>query len=182
MDASIQKLLRKYYVDGVFHTHVSLISPKGRYHFDRQGLEEFWEEYCKLVHESDSYMLGVAEKPEHYLPVLVDVDLKMKDEGDREDSSRLYTEAQVREVIQIYQSILRQIVENCSDEKLTCVLLEKEPYIVTKGDVTYIKNGFHLHFPYCFLNKVEQEIHLIPRVKHEMNESKTFASLGLLEE
>ena len=46
-----------------------------------------------------------------------------------------------------------------------CILLEKDPYIDDKNDTLYLKNGFHLHFPYIFLSKVDQEIHLLPRIR-----------------
>jgi len=173
----MQKLLRKYYVDGIFHTHVSLIQPKGRYQFNRPGLEEFWGLYNQLIHGNKDAVIGIAEKPQHYLPVIVDVDIKIKDEGE-EIGEKLYTEQQVKDVIQVYQSVLRKIVEDCTDFKLTCVLLEKDLYTITKNEVTYLKHGFHLHFPYCFLNKVDQEVHLIPRVQEMLNEMKSFENLG----
>ena len=35
-------------------------------------------------------------------------------------------------MIQVYQCVLRNIVENCTDEDLICVLLEKDLYRVPK--------------------------------------------------
>lgn len=180
MDSSLKQILRKYYVEGVFHTHVSLIQPKGRYQFNRQGLEEFWIKYSDVITSKSDAKLGIAEKPQHYLPVLVDVDIKVRDEDDDlEIGEKLYTEQQVKDVIQVYQSTLRKIVEDCTDIKLTCVLLEKDMYTVSKNNVTYIKHGFHLHFPYLFLNKIDQQVHLIPRVKDILSEMKTFENLGI---
>ena len=43
MDLSIQKILRKNKVKGVFHTHVSMGETRGKYQFNRQDLEEFWK-------------------------------------------------------------------------------------------------------------------------------------------
>jgi len=179
MESSLQQILRKYYVDGVFHTHVSLIQPKGRYQFNRQGLEEFWDRYSDIITTDSNSILGIAEKPQHYSPILVDVDIKVKDEDDMEIGEKLYSEQQVKDVIQVYQSTLRKIVEDCTDEKLTCVLLEKDMYSINKNDITYIKHGFHLHFPYLFLSKVNQEVHLIPRVKDLLNEMKVFENLHI---
>lgn len=177
---SLKKTLRKYYVDGYHNTHVSLVQPKGKYSFDRQGIEKFWNKYIKLVDTEDKNdlpILGMAEKPEHYLPVLVDVDLKVKDD-DTFTSEKLYTEEQIEEVVQVYQSVLRKIVESCSEKQLYCVLLEKDMYTVTTNNTTYIKHGFHLHFPYCFLNEIDQTIHLLPRVKEELKKLETFKNLG----
>ena len=179
MNPTVEQLLRKNYVDGVFHTHVSLVQPKGKFQFNRQGLEEFWTVYCKLLQEKDDPIIGVAEKPQSYLPVIVDVDLMIKEEDGLEFDDHIYNENHTKQVIQTYQSVLRNIVENCSDEKLICVLLEKPIYRITKNEITYAKNGFHLHFPYLFLSKVDQEVHLIPRVQDSLKELEVFSDLGI---
>lgn len=81
-------------------------------------------------------------------------------------------------MIEVYQSVLRNIVEGCTDDHLLCVLLEKPMYYITAGETTYAKNGFHLHFPNLFLSKVDQEVHLIPRVQDAVQEMEIFADLG----
>ena len=176
--SSISEILECNRVDGMIHTHVSLISPKGKFQFDRNALEEFWKIYLEIVHKSPETSLGIAEKPQHYLPVLVDVDLKMNVDDDDNIPERLYEDPHIISVIEIYQSVLRNIVEDCSDENLICLVLEKPLYVQIKGDNTYVKNGFHLHFPFTFLNKVDQEIHLIPRVKQQIKEINTFRDIG----
>jgi len=178
MNPTVEQILRDHYVDGVFHTHVSMVQPRGKFQFNRQKLEDFWDVYCKRISEEDDPILGVAEKPQHYLPVLADVDLKIKDTGEIEFGDHLYTEEQLCQVIQVYQSVLRNIVEGCNDDQLLCVVLEKPMYYITTGETTYAKNGFHLHFPNLFLNKVDQEVHLIPRVKQSICDMETFAELG----
>ena len=47
-------------------------------------------------------MVGIAEKPQPYLPVLADVDLKIKDEGLIEFGDHLYTPEQVKQIIGVY--------------------------------------------------------------------------------
>lgn len=69
-------------VDGVFHTHVSLIRPKGKFQFGRDAMEKFWNAYCDMIEHCDDPVVGLAEKPREYLPVLVDVDLRIRDDGD----------------------------------------------------------------------------------------------------
>lgn len=175
---TIKKILKSSYVEGVFHTHVSLIKPKGKYQFNREILERFWDIYCKLIEEDSKTILGIAEKPQQYLPVIVDIDLRIKDEEDFIENS-LYTEQQLHTVIQTYQSTLRQIVDNCDDKDLTCVVLEKDMYQQNKNDTVFLKHGFHLHFPYIFLDKVDQEIQLIPRVQQILKDMKLFNNLGI---
>ena len=178
MDPTIQKILREHKVRGVFHTHVSMGQTKGKYQFNREALEEFWKVYMDAVHKNPSTCVGIAEKPQHYLPVLGDIDIKIKETDDTEFDDEIHTEKHVKEVIEVYQSVLRKIVEDCDDEKLTCVLLEKPLYRVSKHGSSYVKHGFHIHFPYCFLNKIDQEVHLIPRVQDMLRELKTFEDIG----
>jgi len=178
MNPSVEKILREHHVDGVFHTHVSMVQPRGKFQFNRQKLEDFWSAYCKKIVDEEDAIIGVAEKPQHYLPVLADVDLKVKDIGEIEFGKHLYTKEHVAQVIEVYQSVLRNIVEGCTDDHLLCVLLEKPMYYISAGETSYAKNGFHLHFPNLFLSKVDQEVHLIPRVQDTVQNLQIFADLG----
>jgi len=178
MDPQIQKILREHKVKGVFHTHVSMGRVKGKYQFNRQDLEEFWGAYMKAIYENPDTCVGVAEKPQHYLPVLGDIDIKVRETDDIEFGDEIHTVKHVSEVVEVYQSVLRKIVEDCTDRHLTCVLLEKPLYRVSKNGISYAKHGFHLHFPYCFLNKIDQEVHLIPRVQEMLRDLKTFEDIG----
>jgi P4 family phage/plasmid primase-like protien len=175
----LKKILKLNYNESVFHTHVSLITPKGKFQFNRQALEEFWDCYCTVIHSDDNPIIGVAEKSQTYLPVLVDVDLKIKDENDEEIKEGLYSNEQLQTVVQVYQSTLRQIVNECEDRDLTCVVLEKKMYQQTRNDVVYFKHGFHLHFPFLFLSKSDQEVQLIPRVQQAIKNLKLFENLGI---
>jgi hypothetical protein len=178
MIQSIEQILRDNYVDGVFHTHVSMLQPRGKFQFNREKLETFWDVYCDKIFHDENVLIGVAEKPQHYLPVLADIDLKVKDTGEKEFEEHLYTENHLKQIIDVYQSVLRNIVEGCTDENLLCVLLEKQMYYISAGETSYVKNGFHLHFPNLFLSKVDQEVHLIPRVKDAAQEMRIFADIG----
>lgn len=177
MDPRIKKLLKPHYVDSVFHTHVSLVKPKGRYNLGRSTLEDFWSTYCGIAEEEET-ILGLAEKPQQYLPVLVDVDLKLKDEGG-EIGDKLYTEEQLKTIVELYQNTLRKIVDGCTEQELTCVVLEKDMYQQTRNENVYFKNGFHLHFPYIFMDKIDQELQVIPRVQQALKELDLFSNLGL---
>ena len=178
MNQTVEEILRNHYVDGALHTHVSMVQPRGKFQFNRQGLEAFWDTYCQRLLTDKNHILGVAEKPQHYLPVLVDVDLKVKDNGNIEFGEHLYTPEQTKLVIEIYQSVLRTIVDQCTDDHLLCVLLEKPMYYITTGETIHAKNGFHLHFPNLFLSKIDQEVQLIPRVQEAMSDYKVFDNLG----
>ena len=176
---TVEQILRDNYVDGVFHTHVSMVQPRGKFQFNRQKLEMFWDVYCERIITDEEVILGVAEKPQHYLPVLADIDLKVKDIDESNFQDTLYSVEHVNKVVGIYQTILRNIVEGCTDDNLLCVLLEKPLYYITSNETAYVKHGFHLHFPNLFLNKIDQEVHVIPRVQQMVREMNIFADLGI---
>ena len=181
MNPSIEDLLREHYVDtSPFHSHVSMVQPKGKFQFSRKKLEQFWELYCNKIYTEKDPIIGVAEKPKQFLPVLVDLDLKILDDGEEDFGEHLYNEEQVLKVIQIYQSILKSIVEDCTDDDLKCILLEKPIYYLEAGENTYAKNGFHLHFYNLFLDKDKQETHLIPRAQEVLEKLKLFENLGIV--
>jgi P4 family phage/plasmid primase-like protien len=186
MDITVRKILKENYCTSEhFYTHTSMLPPKGKFQLNRTQIEKFWDAYCNCVEEEKDQkcadaLFGITEKPQTYLPVLVDVDLRVRDEflDTLENKDRLYTDEQLKIVVEVYQSVLRQILDNCTDQDLNCVVLEKKMYQENKHGLTYFKHGFHLHFP-IFLDKNEQEIHLIPRVRDALKDLNIFAYLGI---
>ena len=73
---SIESILLENYVDTDYHTHVSMHPKRGKFQFNRQVLEEFWDCYSSSVLDGNKY--GIAEKPQTYMPIIVDVDLTLK--------------------------------------------------------------------------------------------------------
>ena len=196
LSKELYALLKENYVYERFFTHVSLIQPKGRYSLSRSVLSTFWTLYCKLVNytnderksetntetnteenqekikenEYHQIALGIAEAPEQYSSVLVDVDLKFK-QTEYPTTQTLYNQEFVESLIRIYQDVLSEVVQDISERQFTCVLLEKPIYNVPEDPDLY-KNGFHLHFPYLFLNRVNQEVVIVPRVRHYISENR----------
>ena len=182
MNSSLSKFLKKMYVDGVYYTHVSMINPRGKYQLNRDSFEEFWKLYNESrAKEGDNFIMGLAEKPQNYIPVLCDIDIKKTDEDmDYLEivDNHIYTEKNVKDVVEIYQSVLRNIIEDCTDEHLLCVVLEKDMYTIVKNGLTIYKSGFHLQFPNCFLSKNEHENHLIPRIQDHLKKLNVFSNLN----
>jgi P4 family phage/plasmid primase-like protien len=188
MNSAISNFLKDHYVEGVFATHVSMTNPKGSYQFYRDSYDTFWNIYCKeLMEKGDKLICGLAEKPQTYLPVLVDVDIKKSQaemdsfniEINEKGEEHMYSEKNLKDVVQIYQSVLRNIVEDCTDNHLLCVVLEKPMYYIVKNGIKIYKSGIHYQFPNCFLSKVEQETHLLPRVKQALKEMNVFENLDI---
>jgi len=177
MDKRLQTILKKYKSEQLYQTHVSLFGPKGKYCINRQDIDKFLDIYSQVVADS-SNLAGVAEKPQPYIPVLVDVDIKRKLEEDETEASPIYTLTHVKRLIELYQEVLRKILEDLQPEHLYCILLQKKPYLDIKNGDSYTKHGFHLHFPYVFMNRLEQENHLISRIKDLVAKAKIFEDLG----
>ena len=183
MNPVIAEFLNPHKVDGL-HTHVSMISPMGKFQLNKTNQEKFWDIYCNNIfnatQENEIFMAGIAEKPQYYLPILVDIDIKKKEEDFKEDiPDKLYTDQHLITTIEVYQSVLRNIIEDCNDKHLTCIVLEKPLYKTNKNGQKYIKNGFHLHFPYTFISKADHEVQLLPRVKQRIEQLKLYTSLGI---
>lgn len=198
---SIRQLLQRYLEragDGgrraVTHTSIWGVT-KGKYHLREQVADDFYLGYCDLLRYAHVSLnevnmgMGLTELPHDILPVIVDIDLQeqvtdpyelelLQGNGSlKHRSRRLYTENQVKQVVEIYQRILRRYTINVTIHpvSLTCVVLEKPGYIVKKKDETHIfKNGFHLHFPAFWLTKSDMTFLLLPRVMYELDEKKVF--------
>jgi P4 family phage/plasmid primase-like protien len=175
---SVLDILENTKVHGDYHTHVSMVQPLGKYNISRNNMEIFWEKYCTdLFENEEKAVYGIAEKPQTYIPVLVDVDIKLPFSEDK-DVKQLYTNHQIDSIVRDYQETLKNIIQDCQPTHLICFVLEKSAYKIESGGKEYIKNGFHLHFPYTFLSKNDHEAHLLPRVKKLVDKSRVFHNLG----
>jgi P4 family phage/plasmid primase-like protien len=175
----IVNFLNNNFVKGAHSTHVSMMQPTGKFFFTKEIELKFWELYLEAVDkEKENLMLGIAEKSSTELPILVDVDLKVEEDDHDTYDLYLYTEEQVNFVINTYQNVLKDIIEDCTDNNLICLLLQKPKYRVIQGEVSYLKNGFHLHFPNLFVETHILKTQIIPRVQEILKINKTFENLG----
>lgn len=176
MDSIIAKYLSTKKTNSLIYTHISIIQPKGKYLIERDQFENFWKLYNDRMYNDNTTIVGIGENPQEFLPILVDIDLKilLDESDDFKEPPKLYTQEDLDMVIGVYQSIIRHIVEDCTDDNLLCIVLEKPAYTVTIHNKEYLKNGFHLHFPYTFLRNTDQKIHLIPRVQKEIKDLGLF--------
>lgn len=179
MANNLLDVIKEYKTTSEFYSHISMIAPKGKYSIGREGLDLFFKEYCKIIYENEDNDIGIGEAPYAYQPVIADIDIKLKYSEELENEEFLYTEEQLKKVISVYQEVLSSIIDKPTTEKLWCFVLEKEPYIVSKDSNIFIKNGFHLHFPYTFMSKLDIDKHVTPRVKKLISESKIFETLGV---
>lgn len=167
--SELTALLRNNRIFDSFFSHVSLIQPKGKFSlWSRDTLESFWALYQKAV--IDGTVVGIAEVPQQFIPVLVDVDLQFAPSCVKRDNGFFYSDEFVRAIAGAYQKVLREFIP-CTDEMLYCAWLSKPEYVKEIHGEPVIKNGFHLHFFNLFVDRVDLETRLIPHVFRELNES-----------
>lgn len=196
MDTPLWSFMKAFKVnDGAEkYTHTSQMYPQlGKFTVDHNHQEEFWRLYCDgLLTEGNQFMCGISESPNPYMPILVDIDLDwteeealniMKRRGVKVEYNKngvaifnesIYTQRHIDKLIEVYLDVFRYCFQEYEASRLFCFVLEKsKPY----NNGVKVKNGFHLHFPYCFVHQSEQENQIYPRVVKRLNELDLFADL-----
>ena len=211
MDPTISKFLsNKKSING-HHTHVTQINPIGSFKLEKSDMDEFWKIYNSLIYsysvketksrgkspakEKKFPVLSIAEKQYEYQPVIGDIDLKvdvaeyktMRDgliargvEMPNISKTQLYSKSDAEMMIKLMRDTIVEIGDSPKKFQLTCFLLEKpHPYI----DKNRICSGFHPHFPFLYMDKKEQSVHFLPRlrkkVENAIEEGKLFRNTGI---
>lgn len=166
----LNSLLRNNRIFDTFYSHVSLIQPKGKFSLaSRDVLEDFWSLYQEAVMERE--VIGIAEVPQSFIPVIVDIDLQFSLEHKTYETGFYYSQDLVLGIIEAYQKVLKEVVTIKDESLLYCAWLSKKPYFKESKGVTIAKNGFHLQFYNLFVNRVELESRIIPYVLKEIAEN-----------
>ena len=179
MDASLNRLLRKHKVKGATHTHVSMGKVKGCFYITNDSRDAFWKEYSSVIDDTPEGRPGIAETSQDYMPVLADIDIKLREGSAGITPEGIHTRTHVMEVMQAYQETLKSVLAKGDDSRFACLVLEKDPYTVSTNGYSYVKHGFHLHFPNCFLSKIDMQVHVFPRIKARLKALDTFADIGI---
>jgi P4 family phage/plasmid primase-like protien len=191
MHPELSKFLMKHYVQSIEEfTHSTQVAPIGKFNLSGSHLDSFYELYCRLLsEEGDNFIAGVAEKPKKYMPILVDVDIKLSYDEEEWDEKRasthIYYEHHITKLIHIYNTIIRYCLQSSKDplnqledRRLTCFVLEKTKPYIDKEKGT-IKSGFHLHYPFVYFSKTDQEVHIEPLVLEEIARSHLMDDIGI---
>lgn len=91
--------------------------------------------------------LPIAELPQEYGPIKVDIDLKIPEENYNE--GRLYSDDMILDIIGKYREAITKFL-NTTDNNMTCILFEKEKPVKKNGEY---KDGFHVIFPYLIVKE-----------------------------
>ena len=141
MEKLTWKILKENRSDALYLTHVSMFKHKGKFCIDRNKRDSFWDAYCTAIEENPQVKFGIAEKPQAYLPVLVDVDIRRKMDDDEDTPISIYNNEHVKKLIEVYQNVLKQILEEYTDEDLKEVILPESPLtydIIFTGGIDYV--------------------------------------------
>ncbi len=91
-------------------------------------------------------------------------------------SKQLYTEKDLKATVAIYQKNIKHILKKYSPRNLFCFVLEKQKPYTTVG---YVHSGFHLHFPFTYLSRIDQDVHLFPRIISDFKGTDIYKNLGI---
>ena len=129
------------------YTHVSMLPYGGSYKIPNEDLEEFYNQYNQQIKGGAKF--GILERPKDIGPMLVDVDIVKKST----ELESLYTKDRVLAYATAFQEHLMTHTDITDHAKLECYVLEKKPYLDSKGNC---KNGFHLHFPTVWMTRAHR--------------------------
>lgn len=138
-----------------------------KYLIEDDMIDEFLQLYNNACKEGYPY-IQERVRPNGYISVRCDIDIKR---DITENLPHFYKTDEVERIIEIYQNQIRKHIKNVTPEQLICYLLEKDIKITDDKQ----KKGFHLEFPYLFLNKHEIKQILLPNIKKEYDESNMFS-------
>ena len=125
------------------YTHVSMLPYGGSYNIPNDDIEEFYNQYNQQIRNGAKF--GILERPKD----IVDVDIVKPSEK----LQSLYTKDRVLAYATTFQKYLVSHTDITDHTKLECYVLEKKPYLDTKGNC---KNGFHLHFPTVWMTRAHR--------------------------
>merc|ERR1712146_324219 len=108
---------------------------RGKYYVTRDDKSRFYNIYNNAICNGELFSILEVPGPENdYIPFIVDVDLKIKDD-DPDKTSFLYDNSHVKDVIRIITIVLEEIIEE--DDKINentfkCYVMERAPYKTPK--------------------------------------------------
>lgn len=143
------------------------------YYISDEDRDEFWSRYCDLVQEG--YSLTLAERPEIYGPLRVDIDFEAPIEI---GLNRQYTQNTLSKLVSIFQREIKRIIdpEEFEERMLWCMVLEKES--PRRKQEVIVKDGFHLHFPHFICDAWTQDIYLREKVTTSMVQEGIWAGFN----
>lgn len=152
-------------------THVSQCRPKMNINLPSHMEDIFFEEYEKA--RKAGLRVGIAEKLRGNIPVLIDIDWRFsKTIG----IDRKYTLKQLKGFVKCVRDAICHLYNEVPDNALYSLILEKGETMREYDDKMY-KDGWHIHFPFCYINNMEQRTELRKHVLKLLNERAVLKDL-----
>lgn len=151
-------------------THHTLYGPKAKWNIFEQSI--FWDTYCNLV-ENGASDLCMAERPEEYMPLIVDCTFRfyLNDDIDRD----LYDERFIANMVSCYQTAIGEnvAVTQGNHEYIAVVLVSDKHWYENDHIVTQIR----LQFPFCVTDIQTQINRIRPSAIKYLNQRNVISSL-----
>lgn len=133
------------------YTHISQDGPKGKFYVSSTDRRKFMCDYIEdVVINNKSACVSEHITSDDPRPVIADIDwvcpIEKLPDLERKGRTHVYGNAVIKRVVRAYQDAIKEVIDNPSSVNLVCVVLEKPSYRVEEDR---IKDGFHVHFPYC---------------------------------
>ena len=134
---------------------------------------KFWKKYNKWF-RNNGQSCGLAQVLQNKeIPLLIDVDMKAdilnNNTLERNDLKYhyLYNINEVKILIRLINKVLDEnlLDKNRNINNYKCILLQKKCYPQCIGNDHYVKNGFHLHYPFLYIQKKDIKDIIIPKIK-----------------
>lgn len=126
------------------YTHTSINDPKGSWHIPDENLESFYKFYVSYYYKYN-INIHLTEKHKSVSPILIDLDFKYLSDND----NRKFDDKFIKEIINIYNKIIKGIYSDVTDDLLVSyVLLKDIPILNKKNDAEYYKDGIHIIYPF----------------------------------
>jgi len=142
-----------------YQTHSSIVPPR-KYAMRRELIEDFYKIYDHEIVNT------ITEKPSPYSMLRFDFDI-----AGEKYSEKLYTDYQLKFIITKIQNQLLKVIDDYEPIHATCCLLEKEVYEKKPNTKQPWSGGFHLQFPYVFIDNKEIVRRIIEPIKKEVLEA-----------
>lgn len=155
-------------------THVSQVKPKMSLNISIRVMDEFYKEY-RLARKA-GITTGIAEIQHSYMPLIIDFDWRFEEAyGEK----RKYNLKHIKLLIECIKDSVMNLYSEVSKEALTCLILEKGDVMrLQEGETKKVyKDGWHLHFPFCKINNMQQRSELRKEVINLIYTRKIFEDL-----
>lgn len=171
---------------GEGYTHVTMGAMKGCYSLSLNSIDRLYTLYqYSILRTNKKYY--IAERAGQFSQLVFDIDIKQalastnikegelvleSNEEKKNKLPALYTKDAVVKFIKIVIHILKKHI-NLDEKMFTSVWLYKKPYEKKK----FVKHGFHVQFPFIFLDKQQYNTILLPQIIDLTKQNNLFKSV-----